>query len=165
MTDTTTDLGAATAGMVADLTDFYRQLVKYSLPGVRAAWRFGQRIDSYTDDWTVKEIAELMGLSSGTISRYLRFYGAFQRPELATDAAVALGTFNIYLLWRWAVYGVEPEQGRAPSGRHYRYTCRHCGGHEVGREEIDEEGELVGDPVELISAAVPAARFEAGVSA
>jgi hypothetical protein len=133
---TTTLSRAVDAGMAATLEQAYRALVKSGRDSVRAAWRFGQCCDSFTDDFTVKEQAEALDLSPGTIQRYLRFYRAFQRPELAVEASTRLETYNIDLITELAGSLKPVEHGRPLAGRRYRYRCQHCHSTEVAREEI-----------------------------
>lgn len=157
MTATTT-ARIVDAGAAAELRDRYRSLVKAGRDSVRAAWRFGQAIDSQSDDYTRQEIADALDLSPATIYRYQRFYHAYQRPELAVAASEQLETYNIDLLWQLQNDLQPVEHGRPLAGRHFRYVCRACGKHEVGREEIDDQGNLVDGEV---PGGVPLARFEA----
>jgi len=83
------------AGTARTLADAYRQLVKAGNDSVRAAWRFGQCLDSFTDAYTRLELADAMSLSISTIQRYLKFYRVYQRPELAEQAARQLESYNI----------------------------------------------------------------------
>jgi hypothetical protein len=133
---TTTTGRPVAAGMAATLEESYSALVKSGRDSVRAAWRFGQCCDSFTDDFTVKEQAEALDLSSGTIARYLRFYRAFQRPELAVEASTRLETYNIDLITEMAGSLKPVEHGRPLAGRRYRYRCHHCDSIDVAREEI-----------------------------
>jgi hypothetical protein len=138
MTTTTTgravDASAATA-----LRASYDSLVKAGGDSVRAAWRFGQTCDSFTDAYQIIEIAELLGLSKGTIGRYLRFYRAYQRPELAIYASEQLQTYNIDILVEMQDDLRPIEHARPLAGRRYRYRCQHCKSTEVAREEIDPD--------------------------
>jgi hypothetical protein len=117
----------------------YQECRRYGNDSVRAAWRFGQCIDSFTDAYTMGELAEIVGLSTGTLARYRRLYGAYQRPDLAVKASEQLQTFNIDL-----IYGLQNDlrpvgHARPMAGRRYRYRCTSCQGTEVEREEIDPE--------------------------
>jgi hypothetical protein len=141
MTTTTTGR-PVDAGMAATLEQAYSALVKSGRDSVRAAWRFGQCCDSFTDDFTVKEQAEALGLSPGTIARYLRFYRAFQRPELAVHASTRLETYNIDLIIELAGTLGPVDHARPMAGRRFRYRCQHCHSTDVGREEITAEAEL-----------------------
>jgi hypothetical protein len=141
MTTTTTGR-PVDAGMAATLEQAYSALVKSGRDSVRAAWRFGQCCDSFTDDFTVKEQAEALGLSPGTIARYLRFYRAFQRPELAVQASTRLETYNIDLIIELAGTLGPVDHARPMAGRRFRYRCQHCHSTDVGREEITAEAEL-----------------------
>jgi hypothetical protein len=136
---TTTTRRPVDAGMAATLEQAYQSLVKSGRDSVRAAWRFGQCCDSFTDDWTIKEQAEALDLSAGTIQRYLRFYRAFQRPELAVQASTRLETYNIDLITEMAGSLKPVAHGRPMAGRRYRYRCQHCQSTDVGREEITDE--------------------------
>jgi transcriptional regulator with XRE-family HTH domain len=136
---TTTTLGRAVdAGTVRALSMAYRQLVKAGNDSVRAAWRFGQAIDSTSDAYTRQEIAEAMELSVSTIARYLRFYRAYQRPELAEQAAAQLETYNIDLITELQDQ-LRPVEHRPLAGRRFRFRCLHCHSTEVAREEIPED--------------------------
>lgn len=116
----------------------YRSLVKAGSDSVRAAWRFGQTIDSFSDAYERAELADALGLSVSTIYRYSRFYHAYQRPELALAASEQLETYNIDVLWDLQNQLHPIEHGRPLAGRHWRYVCRSCGSDEVGRDELDE---------------------------
>lgn len=133
------DVDAGTAKMLAMA---YRQLVKAGNDSVRAAWRFGQAIDSLTDNYTQRQLADAISLSISTIARYLRFYRAYQRPELAMQAAEQLETFNIDLITELQ-HQLHPLEHRSLAGRHFRYACRDCKSTNVGRDEVDEAGNLV----------------------
>jgi hypothetical protein len=139
MTTTTTSRGVD-AGMAATLGAAYQALVKSGRDSVRAAWRFGQCCDSFTDDWTAAEQGEALGVCAGTIQRYLRFYRAFQRPDLAVEASIRLETFNIDLITELAGSLTPVQHGRPMAGRRYRYRCEHCQGTEIRREEITGDG-------------------------
>ncbi|MBO0813825.1 MAG: hypothetical protein J2P30_01525 [Actinobacteria bacterium] len=127
----------------------YGQLVKAGNDSVRMAWRFGQTVDSLTDSYSKIEMAEALGISYATIHRYHRFFGAYQRPELAVTASEELETFNIDLLWHFAMSGNLPPRSRALAGRHFRYRCTKCHSTEyVQREEYDpDEPDAVPEPV------------------
>jgi hypothetical protein len=125
------------AGTVATLQTHYRSLTRAGLDSVRAAWRFGQAIDSFTDDYTLAELADSMELSAGTLYRYARLYRAYQRPELACRAATELETYDIGLIWQLANQLSPVEHARPYAGRRYRYRCQSCHSTEVKREEID----------------------------
>jgi hypothetical protein len=135
---------AVDAGAVRQLQLAYSQLVKAGNDSVRAAWRFGQCLDSLSDAYTRAELAEAMGLSGGTLYRYHRFFAAYQRPELAEQAAAQLETFNIDLLWQLHDDLRPVEHGRSLAGRRFRYRCNHCHSTDVLREEYEPDDELVG---------------------
>lgn len=124
----------------------YGQLVKAGNDSVRAAWRFGQTVDSLTDAYTLLMLAESLGVSYGTVHRYRRFFLVYQTPELALSAAEELETFNIDALWRFAVSG-QPEAPHRPlAGRKFRYRCSRCHTTEVAREEYDPDTGATIDP-------------------
>lgn len=154
---TTTKGRAVDAGTVNTLNDSYGGLVKAGQDSVRAAWRFGQCVDSFIDMYTLAQLADSMNLSTGCLYRYRRLYLAYQRPELALDAAEQLETFNIDTIWQLQHELHPVKHGRPLRGRHWRSTCRHCGGHDVGREEIDKDGRLIEPAAEVTPAAEPEA--------
>jgi hypothetical protein len=135
----------------------YANLVKAGHNSVRSAWRFGQTLDSFSDKhtgYTQVQLAEATGLGTGTVYKYRRFYGLYQTPELAVQASEELETYDIGVLIELHGQLHPVEHGRPLAGRHWRYTCRNCYSSDVGREEVDEDGEPVGDENEL--AASPA---------
>lgn len=132
----------------------YRGLVKAGNNSVRAAWRFGQALDSFTDNHTQLQLADAMGLSVSTIARYLRLYRAYQRVEQALEASAQLETFNIDVIVELQNMLNPVEHGRPLAGRHWRSVCRHCHGVDIARVEIDENGQPVGDENEA-DATVP----------
>lgn len=141
MTTTTTtssrrglDAGAAEALRLA-----YQSLVKAGNDSVRAAWRFGQTIDSLSDTYTRAQIADAIGISTGTVYRYVRLYAAYQRPELAIAASEQLETYNIDLIVELAAQLKPVPHGRPMAGRHFRYRCTSCGSTEIKREETEED--------------------------
>jgi hypothetical protein len=134
------------AGTLNTLNDSYRLLVKAGEDSVRAAWRFGQCVDSFTDAYFMYELADAMDLSVGTLYRYRRLYGAYQRPELAVQASRDLETYNIDLLWRLKDDRYPVEHGKPLRGRHWKGQCHNCGSNDVGRIEVDADGHpLVSD--------------------
>jgi hypothetical protein len=137
----TTPGRAVDAGTVQALQLAYGQLVRAGNDSVRAAWRFGQTIDSFQDGYTMRQLAQAMGRSVGTLNRYHRLFAAYQRPELAVQASEVLQTYNIDLVW-----GLQnqmmPVEHRTTLGRRYRYRCHHCQSLEVQREEITDPTEL-----------------------
>ena len=146
MSDTTTNHRLVDEKTVAELRVSHRALVKAGDDSVRAAWKFGRKIDQYTIRYTVKEMARAMGLSVGTLERYARLARMYQRAEDAIAVSRTLQTYNITLLCQ--LYDQRDPLGHARplSGRRWRSTCLHCGGHEVAREEIDPEtGEPIGE--------------------
>jgi len=124
---TTTPGRRVDAGTLNTLELSYAGLVKAGQDSVRAAWRFGQCVDSFTDAYTLIQLADAMDLSIGTLYRYRRLYAAYQRPELALEAAEQLETFNIDTIWR-----LQNDLHPVTHGRALR-----------GREEVDK----FGDPV------------------
>jgi hypothetical protein len=140
MTTTPTTGRGVDAATSRALIMAYKSLVKAGNDSVRAAWRFGQTIDSFTDAYKQTDLADAMGLSVSTLHRYLRLYRAYQRPELALEASEQLETFNIDVLWELQTQLHPPvERGRSLAGRHFRYRCQHCQSTDVGREEVPEE--------------------------
>jgi hypothetical protein len=127
------------AGMAATVQASYAELTRPGNDSVRAAWRFGQCLDSFTDTHTRAELAVAADLSPATIGLYLRFYRLYERPELAVAASAALETFSITLLCELADMRTPVERARPMAGRRYRYRCRHCDGTDIAREEIDPE--------------------------
>jgi transcriptional regulator with XRE-family HTH domain len=137
----TTSGRAVDAGTLRALRLSYAQLVKAGSNSVRSAWRFGQTLDSFSDAYSQRQIADGMELSVSTIARYLRLFRAYQRPELALEASAQLESFNIDLLVELQSQLVPVEHGRPLAGRHWISTCRNCGSHDVGRDEIPPEDE------------------------
>lgn len=127
------------AGTLRSLRLSYQQLVKSGSDSVRAAWRFGQTLDSFTDAYNQRQLADAMGLSVSTIARYLRLYRAYQRPELALEASAQLETYNIDVITELQDQLAPIGHGRPLAGRRWISTCRHCGSHDVGRDEIPQD--------------------------
>jgi hypothetical protein len=123
----------------------YKSLIKAGEESVRAAWRFGQNIDSHTDNYRLYELAEGMGLSYSTLHRYRRFYFAYQQIDLAIEACRQLETFNIDILYGLRDNRQPVDHGRPVAGRKFRYECRSCHSTAVTRVEIDPE---TGEPIE-----------------
>lgn len=161
MSNSTTTRRPNGTGAIPELGLSYAQLVKWGEGSVEASWRFGMTIESLIRAYTKREMAESLGVTVGTINRYHRFFGAFQRPELAVEASELLETFNIDLLWKFAMDGNMPERGRAMAGRHFRYRCSACHRTDtVQREEYDPEtGKTVTD--DQSEPAVTRVRFQA----
>jgi transcriptional regulator with XRE-family HTH domain len=137
------DIDAGTARL---LRRSYANLVKAGHNSVRAAWRFGQTLDSLSDKhtgYTQAQLAEATGISTGTIYKYRKFYGLYQTPELAVQASEELETYDVGILIALFGQTAPPEPGRPLAGRHWRYFCRACRSHDVGRVEVDEEGNPV----------------------
>jgi hypothetical protein len=158
------------AGTVRTLELSYSGLVKAGQDSVRAAWRFGQCVDSFTDSYLLSELADAMGLSVGTLYRYRRLYAAYQRPELALRAAQELETFNIDTIWRLQDDLHPVPHGRPLAGRHWRFRCHNCQSTDVHREETDADGNPVSVSDERLEAivngpetgTVPEAQFSSG---
>jgi hypothetical protein len=132
---------AVDAGTVQSLQLSYKQLVRAGNDSVRAAWRFGQTIDSHSDGYTMRDLADAMGRSVSTLNRYHRLFAAYQRPELAVHASEVLETYNIDLIWALQA-NMMPVEHRSLAGRRFRYRCHHCQSVDVGREEITDPAEL-----------------------
>jgi hypothetical protein len=160
---TTTPGRRVDAGTLNTLEMSYGGLVKAGQDSVRAAWRFGQCVDSFTDAYYLTQLADAMNLSVGTLYRYRRLYFAYQRPELALEAAEELETFNIDTIVQLKD-DRKPVRHKTLRGRHWRSKCHHCGSHDVGREEVDKDGHpvvsdealaaMVNGPGEAVPAAV-----------
>lgn len=135
----TTSGRAVDASALRALKLSYQSLVKSGGDSVRAAWRFGQTLDSFTDKYTGLQIADAMELSVSTIARYLRFYRAYQRPEQAIAASDQLETYNIDIITELQTQLGPVEHARPLAGRRFRYRCQHCQSTEVAREEITDE--------------------------
>jgi hypothetical protein len=125
----------------------YKQLVKAGNDSVRAAWRFGQCLDSFTDAYSLAQLADAVGLSIATVYRYRRLYAAYQRPELALEASEQLETYNIDTLVQLQGGLLPSEHGRPLAGRRFHYRCRHCRSTDVAREEMTEEEAAEADAV------------------
>jgi hypothetical protein len=130
------------AEALRELRGSYATVVSSNRDSVRASWRFGQRLDSYSDQYSRAQLADAVQLSVSTIQRYLRLYRAYQRPELAEQAAQQLETFNIDLITELQNQLGPIGHARPAGGRRYRYRCHHCQSTEVGREEITDPAEL-----------------------
>lgn len=118
------------------LADAKRALVKAGEESVRAAWKFGKEIDRLLGrGYTREEIAVHVGLKVGSTYRYTRFAGTYQRVELAITASRVLHTYDVGRLTELAGQ-IVPVERRGLAGRHWELTCRACGSHEVGRDEI-----------------------------
>ena len=124
----------------------YKSLVKSGNDSVRAAWRFGQVIDGFTDSYKQADLADALGLSVSTLHRYRRLYLAYQRPELALKASEELESFNIDVIYELQNQLHPVRHGRPMAGRRFRYRCQHCSHTEITREEYDPE---TGDAIEL----------------
>jgi len=120
------------------LREVYNSRVRAGDDSVRAAWRFGQCIDSMSDKYYFKDIAEAMGLHSSTITRYHNLFATYQRPELAVQASHRLETADIGLVVQLQRDMLPVDHGRPLTGRRFRYTCRHCQSHDIAREEITD---------------------------
>jgi transcriptional regulator with XRE-family HTH domain len=150
MTITTTATSTSSArtvdaGALRALRLSYKSLVKAGNDSVRAAWRFGQTLDSFSDSYTQLQLADGMELSVSTIARYLRLYRAYQRPEQAVEASVQIESYNIDLLVELQNQLAPVGHGRPLAGRHWLSVCRVCRSHDVGRIEVDEDGNPVTD--------------------
>lgn len=141
---TTTPGRRVDAGTVSALELSYGALVKAGEDSVRVAWRFGQCVDSFTDIYTLAQLADALHLSTGTLYRYRRLYGAYQRPEHAVEAARQLETYNIDTIWKLQDDLHPVPHGRALTGRHWRFRCHNCQSTDVHRDEIDADGNLIG---------------------
>jgi hypothetical protein len=144
------------AGTVRVLRLADRGLVKAGNDSVRAAWRFGQALDSFTDNYTQLQLADAMSLSVSTIARYLRLYRAYQRVEQALEASVQLETFNIDTITELQNMLNPVQHGRPLAGRHWRSVCRNCHSDDIARLEIDAKGHLVEIEDEAETGARPA---------
>lgn len=136
---TTTTGRAVDGGTLRALRMSYRQLVKHGTDSVRAAWRFGQTLDSFSDAYHQRELADAMDLSVSTLARYLRLFRAYQRPELAVAASEQLETYNIDIIIELQNMLHPVEHARPMAGRRFRYRCQHCHSTDVGREEYTGE--------------------------
>src|SRR5215831_5706232 len=128
----------------ADLRLSYSQVKGIGIDSVRMSWRFGQNIDSHRDTYTMKQLAECMDLSVGTLHRYLALYQAYQRPELAVEASQQLQTYDIGI-----ISGLKDQRppGQGLAGRRFRYQCRHCHSTDITRLELNEDGQPL-EPLE-----------------
>jgi hypothetical protein len=142
----TADRYQVDAGTRQLLGEAYRALVKAGNHSVVQAWRFGQTIDSFSDTWTMRQLADAIGIAESTVRRYWRLYGAYQRPELALAASQQVESYNIDVLVQ-LVNGLEPMERIKPLiGRRYASRCTRCHSSEhVRRVEIDPE---TGEPLE-----------------
>jgi len=130
----------------------YQGLVKAGDDSVRAAWRFGQALDSFSGTWTQLQLADALELSVSTLARYLRLYHAYPRPELALEASEEMETYNIDTLVELQGQRHPVAHGGPLAGRHWTYTCRNCRSHDVVRVEVDGEGNPVEDEAILLNA-------------
>ena len=164
---TTTPGRSVDAGTVNALNDSYSHLTKAGEDSVIAGYKFGQCVDSFSHLYTMAQLADSMNLSAGTLYRYTRLYLAYQRVELAVQAARQLETYNIDLIWRLQNDLHPVVHGRSLRGRHWRSKCHHCGSDDVGRIEVDKDGHPLVSDEELAAmvngpgeqAAVPETQF------
>lgn len=132
---------AVDAETVEDLRQSYGQLVKAGGNSVRAAWRFGQTINTRLTRYTMAELAASMGRSPGTLNRYHRLFSVYQRAEAAVEASVALETANIDLIYALQSH-MMPVEHRSLVGRRWRSRCQTCQSTDVRKEEITDPAEL-----------------------
>lgn len=140
---TTTTGRALDASSTEILRDAYASLIRAGNDSVRAAWRFGQLVDSLTDHTvgcTMAVLAEAIDLSPSTLYRYRRLYLAYQRVELAVQASQQLGTFDIGIIWELQNQR-QPIDHRPLAGRRFRTYCTHCHSADTARVEIDPDTE------------------------
>jgi len=117
----------------------YSHLVKAGTDSVTAAWKFGQCIDSFSHRYNRVQLAGAMNLSESTLYRYTRLHFAYQRPEEAVEASRLLETFNIDTIATLKDQLGPVSHGRPLAGRRWQSTCRHCGSHDIAREELTPE--------------------------
>ena len=128
---TTTISREVDAGTARLLRKSYANLVKAGHNSVRAAWRFGQTLDSLSDrhtGYTQEQLATATGLSTGTLYKYRRFHGLYRTPELAVQASEELETYDIGVLIALHGHASPVDHGRPLAGRHWRSVCRTCHG-------------------------------------
>jgi hypothetical protein len=146
MTTTTTTSLLVDAEVQRALLMSYSEVGRANNNSVRAAWRFGQCIDSFLDAYTMGQLAHAVRRSVGTLNRYHRLYGAYQRPELAVEASEKLQTYNVDLIFQLQNQLAPVEHARPYGGRRYRYRCNHCKSDDVAREEFDPDTGLTLNP-------------------
>lgn len=124
------------------LSASYQELRRYGTDSVRAAWNFGQLLDHFLapiTGYTQGMLAQALGISVGTVKRYLKLYEAYQRADLAVDASKALQTYDVGIITALRDDLRPVEHARPYAGRRYQYRCNSCHGTDVAREELDPE--------------------------
>jgi transcriptional regulator with XRE-family HTH domain len=130
--------------VVAELQEKHSNLMKWGQGSIHAAWEFGDCLNKYLPSFmTKKALAEVIGVSVATVSRYMNLRDAYQRPELAQRAADILQTFDVTLITALVNNLDDGPVGRHPlAGRRYRHRCTSCGSTDIQREEITDPAEL-----------------------
>lgn len=134
--------GARTGETLDMLADSYGALVKAGKESLSAAYRFGSIIAALHPYWTYTAMAEYLGITTSTISKYARLARKFSTESQLLRAAEQMETHDVGIL---AGLGV-------PSGHwHTEYHCTNCGS---GSEAIEKL--RVAGPKEPVTEAVSA---------
>jgi hypothetical protein len=113
------------------LMDAYHSLVKAGRGSLRAAYAFGQVCDALNRiGYTQTVLAEAVGLSNATISRYMKLFRRYANENMLLRRAEELGTYDVGQL-----AGNSPQEPAV-----YVLHCIHCGTYnEVVRERKTPE--------------------------
>jgi hypothetical protein len=126
----------------ASLKSSYNDLVKSGVGSLQSALTFGGVADALTISYTIRSMAESLGVSTQTVSRYRKLYARWQ-GDLAALLAKAAET-ECYDVGKLAADEVVP-------GPQYTNHCMNCGasGKSIVKRKVTNKKEASIPPVQF----------------
>jgi hypothetical protein len=121
----------------ASLKLSYNDLVKSGVGSLQAALTFGGVVDALSISYTLKSMAESLGVSQATVARYRKLYGKYQGDLTALLAKAA--EIESYDIGKLSADEVTP-------GPQYTAHCTNCGasGKTIVKRRVTKEDAVAG---------------------
>lgn len=129
----------------------YLGLTKAGESSLRAAWEFGNTVSDLHRYYSYTDLAEAIGVSQSTVSKYAKLYNKYGHPDILVYVAKELETFDVAKL-------IADEHSQAAT--RLMGQCQTCQSWNVKRVAVPlEEAARLTEEIRKVQNTVPPARF------
>ena len=117
----------------------YDALTKAGEDSLSKAYTFGNVVNALHGIFTYAQLAEEIGVTTSTVSKYAKLYRKFPTEKALLDMARALKVYDVGIL------------GGDAAHAHYAYKwhCQNCGSYDVKKERQEPEAAQVPETASL----------------
>lgn len=131
----------------------YAGLTKAGEASLHAAWHFGNTVSDLHRYYSYTDLAEAIGVSNSTVSKYAKLYKRYGHPDILVAVAKELETFDVSKL-------IAEENTQAATK--LLGQCQTCHSWNVKRVSVPlDEAARIAEEVRKVQDKVPPARFAA----